>query len=234
MIITAGRSTLDRPYSSLTISEPPSYPTKEACHLASLPSASSHPHRETPLPTSPAPSSTSNINEEPPNSPNRPTIPSPPRPISPSQSESSAHPILTHPQPPPPHIPTSPPPSPITLDRIAPLSGAIPSGLQHWQRQRDTWTRAHKKYDVHAFESFRSHPALAEVDPSHYDAVCASLVQNLRRFARPVPLDFVTTVLVHDWRKKGLFTPPPDYQPGVGSPVGDLRHPPQQQQPPPQ
>ncbi|TPX50575.1 hypothetical protein SeMB42_g02193 [Synchytrium endobioticum] len=160
------------------------------------------------------------------------TFPAPPHLAFSVRVKCPSHP--NPPQPPPPHIPTSPPPSPITLDRIAPLSGAIPSGLQHWQRQRDTWTRAHKKYDVHAFESFRSHPALAEVDPSHYDAVCASLVQNLRRFARPVPLDFVTTVLVHDWRKKGLFTPPPDYQPGVGSPVGDLRHPPQQQQPPPQ
>ncbi|TPX30142.1 hypothetical protein SmJEL517_g06223 [Synchytrium microbalum] len=89
--------------------------------------------------------------------------------------------------------------------------GAPQMGLSHWEQQRNHWRRNHQEYNENSFESFRSHPALEAVEEAHYETIFSSIVHNQRRFARPVPLDFVTTVLVHGWKAEGLFTPPPGY-----------------------
>ncbi|KAJ3216514.1 hypothetical protein HDU67_009381 [Dinochytrium kinnereticum] len=85
-------------------------------------------------------------------------------------------------------------------------SAAPVIGVEHWEQRRRQWTQSHRPYDPDgkAGESFRNHAALKEVEPVHYDAIYQSLVAG-RRFAKPVPLDFITTILIHGWKKEGLW-----------------------------
>ncbi|KAI8846106.1 hypothetical protein BC829DRAFT_445595 [Chytridium lagenaria] len=90
---------------------------------------------------------------------------------------------------------TQPPGTPSTLPTI---------GLENWEHRRRQWTQNHRPYnpESRAGEGFRDHAALREVEPVHYDAIYQSLVLG-RRFAKPVPLDFITTVLVGSTVGKG-------------------------------
>ncbi|KAJ3340116.1 hypothetical protein HDU93_007341 [Gonapodya sp. JEL0774] len=89
------------------------------------------------------------------------------------------------------------------------LGGREPplTGLAHWEMQRAVWKQGHVPYDPHASAGmdYKRHDFLADVELSHFDAIYNSLVQAQRKFTRPMPLDFVSAVLVHGWRKEGLF-----------------------------
>lgn len=100
-------------------------------------------------------------------------------------------------------------------------------GILNWESRRTEWNR---KTTPDGFENeFQSrHASLDEVTPNHYDAVYTSLVTAQRKFTkwalcstprllvsdrffsllRPMPLSFVTAVLVHGWKKEGLFNDP--------------------------
>jgi hypothetical protein len=87
----------------------------------------------------------------------------------------------------------------MSLSSIPETYNSNPIGLSHWEQRRAQWTRGHKPYDpeTSASESYQSNPALKEVEPCHFDAIYQSLVDG-RRFAKPVPLSFITTILVSD------------------------------------
>ncbi|KAI9208832.1 uncharacterized protein BJ171DRAFT_577183 [Polychytrium aggregatum] len=51
------------------------------------------------------------------------------------------------------------------------------------------------------------------ITPAHYDTIYHSLMEQ-RRFARPVPLNFITAVLIHGWKREGLMTDHPDGEEG--------------------
>jgi hypothetical protein len=70
-------------------------------------------------------------------------------------------------------------------------------GLSNWNATRARWTSGHAPYNPNADASadFRQVPGLAEVEECHYDAIYNSLVSG-RRFVKPVPLNFITTILV--------------------------------------
>ncbi|KAI8811502.1 hypothetical protein BJ742DRAFT_769422 [Cladochytrium replicatum] len=102
--------------------------------------------------------------------------------------------------------PPYPRPSPTS---VAPLQDDRTNiGYLHWLSQREKWTEGHTPYDPYTTQpSYKSNPALAQVDETHFDAIYDGLV-NGRRFAKPVPLAFVSTVLVHGWKREGLWAPP--------------------------
>ncbi|KAI9091800.1 hypothetical protein DFS34DRAFT_313985 [Phlyctochytrium arcticum] len=98
-------------------------------------------------------------------------------------------------------------------------SASETTGLSAWEARRASWTKGHKPYSPHpppAPDWFKSNPALADVDESHFDAIYKSLVDG-RRFAKPVPLPFVVSVLIHGWKKEGLWHPTT----GLGSNYAD-------------
>ena len=70
-------------------------------------------------------------------------------------------------------------------------------GYNHWIQVRQEWTRGQKAYDPNenGRESYKSHPLLADVQPSHFDTIYTSLVEG-KRFVERVPLSFVITTLV--------------------------------------
>ncbi|KXS11664.1 hypothetical protein M427DRAFT_60521 [Gonapodya prolifera JEL478] len=82
------------------------------------------------------------------------------------------------------------------------------TGVSHWERQRVAWTRGHVPFNTEGGETntYKQNAVLADVDVTHFDPIYNSLVQVQRRFARPMPLGFVTTVLQHGWRKEGLLS----------------------------
>ncbi|TPX59841.1 hypothetical protein PhCBS80983_g02253 [Powellomyces hirtus] len=92
----------------------------------------------------------------------------------------------------------------------------ITTGLSHWEQRRAAWIQGHKPYTQNpapaADDWCKDNPALAEVDSTHFDAIYRSLVDG-RRFAKAVPLPFVVAVLVHGWKKEGLWSPAT----GIGS-----------------
>ncbi|KAL2914890.1 hypothetical protein HK105_205634 [Polyrhizophydium stewartii] len=105
----------------------------------------------------------------------------------------------------------------LRLNREQEDGGAIGAG--HWEQQRQAWRASHRPYDPQAAASqaFRSHPALVDVNETHYEAVYQSLITG-RRFTQGVPLSFVTTILIHGWRKEGMVPMDwPPLAPGEGS-----------------
>ncbi|KND00512.1 uncharacterized protein SPPG_04824 [Spizellomyces punctatus DAOM BR117] len=83
------------------------------------------------------------------------------------------------------------------------------TGLSQWEQTRAQWTRGHRPYSPNpppAPDWYKSNPALADVDVTHFDAIYKSLVEG-RRFAKPVPLPFVVAVLIHGWKVEGLWNP---------------------------
>ncbi|KAJ3084456.1 hypothetical protein HK100_009291, partial [Physocladia obscura] len=70
-------------------------------------------------------------------------------------------------------------------------------GVDDWALRRALWTRGHAAYDDAAdcTRDYKRHAAVASVGPAQFDAVYANLVQG-RRFSKPVPLSFITAVLV--------------------------------------
>ncbi|KAI8826202.1 uncharacterized protein EV422DRAFT_503503 [Fimicolochytrium jonesii] len=118
--------------------------------------------------------------------PTPPPSTSHPAPSTPSPSSSNA----------PPQSPSQPPPP--------------TPGLPFWEQRRAAWTANHTPYTENPApvtdQWIRDNPALADVDATAYDAIYAALVEG-RRFARRTPLPFVTSVLVHGWKKEGLWAP---------------------------
>ncbi|KAI9026261.1 hypothetical protein DFJ74DRAFT_704741 [Hyaloraphidium curvatum] len=80
-------------------------------------------------------------------------------------------------------------------------------GIDHWNRRRAEWTKNHAPPELPPPQGPPSsrYPFLDEITPQHFDSVYSSLVTAQRRFTRPMPLDFVTAVLVHGWKREGLF-----------------------------
>ncbi|KAI9347361.1 hypothetical protein BDR26DRAFT_75419 [Obelidium mucronatum] len=83
-------------------------------------------------------------------------------------------------------------------------------GLDHWTATRTQWTQGHKPYDTLAdcCKDYKRHESVSNVESAQFEGVYNNLV-NGRRFARPVPLTFITAVLIHGWKKEGLWAPPP-------------------------
>ena len=81
------------------------------------------------------------------------------------------------------------------LERNLSLQEAAEIGLGHWERQRACWTIGHHPYKS-TVHDYNSHPALKDVNESHFDAIYNSLVSG-RRFTQPVPLSFVVKILVN-------------------------------------
>lgn len=75
------------------------------------------------------------------------------------------------------------------------------TGLSHWLRRRQEWTRNHIPVHENTERTYHTTcPHLADVEPAHYDAIYASLTSG-RRFAQRVPLEFVVDLLWYGWKK---------------------------------
>ncbi|KAJ3167943.1 hypothetical protein HDU88_001890 [Geranomyces variabilis] len=124
------------------------------------------------------------------------------------------------------------PPQPGATATAASSSSSSPSpsspspssarGLPLWEQRRAQWIAGHKPYSQNTRAATdqwaKDNPALVDVDQSHFDAIYKSMVDG-RRFAKPVPLPFVVAVLVHGWKKEGLWAPAT----GIGSAYPDDR-----------
>ncbi|KAJ3161764.1 hypothetical protein HDU86_006535 [Geranomyces michiganensis] len=153
-----------------------------------------------------------------------PRIPSSP------PSDMDPQPQEPHPQPQPLPPLVSPPPG--SAARSSSSSSPSPShsspspcptrGLPLWEQRRAEWIAGHKPYSQNTRAATdqwaKDNPALVDVDQSHFDAIYKSMVDG-RRFAKPVPLPFVVAVLVHGWKKEGLWAPAT----GIGSAYPDDR-----------
>ncbi|KAI8614247.1 hypothetical protein BC830DRAFT_1128455 [Chytriomyces sp. MP71] len=92
-------------------------------------------------------------------------------------------------------------------------------GLAHWERSRQQWTQGHKPYnpDADCFRDYKRNPDLEKIDVhAHFNGIYDSVVLG-RRFAKPVPLNFITAVLIHGWKREGLWSerPPEPIEPTV-------------------
>ncbi|KAJ3402061.1 hypothetical protein CcCBS67573_g05175 [Chytriomyces confervae] len=109
----------------------------------------------------------------------------------------------------PPRNPSPSNPSTTSLSPSTTPSRPVNEGLPHWEDARRTWTRGHKPYDPNAdcYKDYKRHTAVEKVDPVHFNGVYDSIV-NGRRFSKPVPLNFITAVLIHGWKREGLWEAP--------------------------
>ncbi|KAJ3286460.1 hypothetical protein HDU79_006463 [Rhizoclosmatium sp. JEL0117] len=79
-------------------------------------------------------------------------------------------------------------------------------GLSHWESTRREWTKGHAPYSEtgDCQRDYKAHPSVSKVHPSQFNDVYENLV-NGRRFQKPVPLTFITAVLISGWKKEGLW-----------------------------
>ncbi|KAG0369313.1 hypothetical protein BC939DRAFT_532434 [Gamsiella multidivaricata] len=89
------------------------------------------------------------------------------------------------------------------------------TGLDHWNRTRDQWTKGR----WHVVPSANSNnPALSAINPKNHDAIYDSLVYDRKRLSKPIPLPLVIKVLVSGWKRDGLWQESPAQPPsGPGS-----------------
>ncbi|KAI8893332.1 hypothetical protein BC833DRAFT_653001 [Globomyces pollinis-pini] len=86
-------------------------------------------------------------------------------------------------------------------------------GFNHWIQQRNNIIATH----THPYEPLdntsikhKKNPLLQDVELYHLDDIYDALMSG-RKFIQKVPLSFVTTVLIHGWKKDGLV--PVDWPP---------------------
>ncbi|KAG0030763.1 hypothetical protein BGZ82_007293 [Podila clonocystis] len=98
---------------------------------------------------------------------------------------------------------------------------AANTGLEHWNRTREAWTKG--RWHVVPSEN-SSNPALSALNnPVNHDAIYDSLVYDRKRLSKPIPLPLVIKILVSGWKRDGLWqespaqTPPATYTPGFSS-----------------
>ncbi|KAF9930366.1 hypothetical protein BGZ67_005855 [Mortierella alpina] len=64
------------------------------------------------------------------------------------------------------------------------------TGLDHWNRTREQWTRG----QWHVVRSANSaNPALSAIHPKNHDAIYDSLVYDRKRLSKPIPLPLVVS-----------------------------------------
>ncbi|KAF9922098.1 hypothetical protein FBU30_007811 [Linnemannia zychae] len=84
------------------------------------------------------------------------------------------------------------------------------TGLEHWNRTRDQWTKGR----WHVVPSANSqNPALSAIHPGNHDAIYDSLVYDRKRLSKPIPLPLVIKVLVSGWKRDGLWQESPAQPP---------------------
>jgi hypothetical protein len=76
----------------------------------------------------------------------------------------------------------------------------------HVRSEKDQTQRAisgQQKHSVFVNIDYDRYPDLKDVQYDHLDSIYDSILQG-RRFLKPMPLGFITQVLVHGWRREKL------------------------------